>query len=155
MDWKILTEYPDEKTLAAWQEFLADAAYPTHYVTPGFFTDPFIRGGEKFAVLAMEGDAINAVLTGVDTGKTIISGLAVRPQTVFRKDTDRGAATKALLGGLLKKGGDKLELLNFHSWEAVEDNKKLGLSSEVCAGGDAVVMLDLSRGAQALFKDFS
>ena len=155
MNWKILTAYPDEKTLAAWQEFLADAAYPTHYVTPGFFTDPFIRGGEKFAVVALEEEKIVAVLTGIDTGKTIVSGLAVRPQAVFRKNIDRAAAVKALLEGMLEKGGARLEVINFHSWEPVEGSKKLGFSSELCAGGDAVVMLDLACGADALFKDFS
>jgi hypothetical protein len=155
MNWKILTQYPDETTLAAWQEFLTDAAFPTHYVTPGFFTDPFIRGGEKFAVLALDDEKIVAVLTGVDTGKTIVSGLAVRPQTAFRKDADREAATKALLEGMLEKGGKDLEVLNFHSWESIEKSKDVGLSSEMCAGGDAVVMLDLSKGSDVLFKDFS
>ena len=155
MNYQILNKYPDEQTLAKWQEFLADAAYPTHYVTPGFFTDPFIRGGERFAVLAWENEKITAVLTGVDTGKTIASGLAVRPQTVFRKNIDRAAAAKALLEGMLEKGGDRLEVINFHSWEPVEESKKLGFSAEVCAGGDAVVMLDLAKGADVLFKDFS
>jgi hypothetical protein len=155
MNYQILNAYPDVKTLAAWQDFLADAAYPTHYITPGFFTDPFIRGGERFAVLAFEGEKIAAVLTGVDTGKTIVSGLAVRPQTVFRKETDRAAAAKALLEGMLEKGGDSLEVINFHTWEPVEKSKSLGFSSEVCSGGDAVVMLDLAKGADVLFKDFS
>ncbi len=141
MNYQILNAYPDDKTLAAWQDFLADAAYPTHYTTPGFFTDPFIRGGERFAVLALDGEKIVAVLTGVDTGKTIASGLAVRPQTVFRKGVDRAAAAKALLEGMLEKGGDSLEVINFHSWEPVENSKSIGLSSEVVLGrrrrGDA------------------
>src|ERR1044072_464259 len=162
MNYRILTEYPDVKTLAAWREFLADAAYPPHYTTPGFFTDPFIRGGERFAVLALDPEKagkkeakIVAVLTGVDTGKTIASGLAVRPQTVFRKNTDRAAAAQALLEGMLEKSGSRPEGINFHSWEPVEKSKGLGFSSEVCSGGDAVVMLDLAKGADALFKDFS
>jgi hypothetical protein len=155
MNWKILTEYPDETTLAAWREFLADSAYPTHYTTPGFFTDPFIRGGEKFAVLVFDEEKVVAVLTGIDTGKTIVSGLAVRPQAVFRKNIDRGAASKALLEGTLEKGGERLEVMSFHTWEPVEGIERLGFSSEVCGGGGAVVMLDLNRGADVLFKDFS
>ena len=67
MDWKLITKYPDDALREAWEEFLADASYPTHYTAPNFFTDPYIRG-ERFAVLAFEGEKIAAVLTGVDNG---------------------------------------------------------------------------------------
>ncbi len=155
MNYQILTKYPDEKLLAAWQEFLADAACPTHYITPGFFTDPFIRGGERFAVLALEKEKITAVLTGVEAGKTIVSGLPVRPQIAFRKNTDRISATKSLVEGMLDKGGAGVELINFHSREPLAGIEKTGFTAERCSGGDTVVMLDLARGAEALFRDFS
>jgi hypothetical protein len=155
MEYKILTAYPNEKTLAAWQEFLTCAEFPTHYVTPGFFTDPFVRGGERFVVLAMDGEKIAAVATGVDAGKTIVSGMAVRPQTAFRKDADRAEAAKSLLEGMREKGGDDLELLSFHTWQPIKGIRDLGMREEYCEGGDAVVILDLSKGAKVLFKDFS
>jgi len=155
MDWKILTAYPDEKLLAAWEEFLTRAAYPTHYTSPGFFTDPFIRGGEKFAVLAFEGEKIAAIATGVDTGKRLVSGLPVRPQTAFRKNADHALGAKALLAGMMEKGGGGPELIELYTWEPVAGMAELGFHAEVCSGGNTVVMLDLVKGADALFGDFS
>ena len=85
MNYKILTEPPDEIWTAKWNRFLETARFATHYTTPNFFVDPFVRGGERFAVLALENNEIAAVLTGVDAGEKIVSGLFVRPQSLFRK----------------------------------------------------------------------
>ena len=154
MAFKILTDYPDQATLEAWEEFLGDASYPTHYTTPNFFTDPYIRG-ERFAMLAMEDEKITAVLTGVDNGTSIVSGLPVRPQVIFRKGYDRLGAVNSLKEGLIEKGGNTLELIDFHTWEPVEGIEGLGFSSRICSGNDSIIMLDLSIGADALFKQFS
>ncbi len=108
MSYKILHESPDAETLAQWQEFLANAEYATHYVTPNFFVDPFIRGGKRFAVLTFdEDDKVSAVLTGVDDGKKLVSEMAVRPQTAFRKDTNLFQTAQILLHALKEKGGER------------------------------------------------
>jgi hypothetical protein len=154
MTFKILTEYPEQPTLSAWEEFLGDASYPTHYTTPNFFTDPYIRG-TRFAVLALEDEKIMAVLTGVDNGTSIVSGLPVRPQAIFRKGCDRLAAVSSILQGLIEKGGSVLELVDFHTWEPVEGIESLDFSSGLCTGEDSIIMLDLALGAEELFKQFS
>lgn len=155
MDFKIVTEFPEPPLFAAWLEFLSDANFATHYTTPGFFTDPFIRGGARFAVLAMDGEKIAAVLTAVGAGSKIESGFSVRPQVAFRKNADHAKAMKALHGGLLEHGGGDLQLAKFFSWEAVESAASLGFSAGRSAGESSVVMLDLAKGTDALFKDFS
>lgn len=154
MAFKILTNYPDEATLEAWEEFLGDASYPTHYTTPNFFSDPYIRG-RRFAMLAIEDEEITSVLTGVDAGQTIISGLPVRPQVIFRKGCDRFAAVNFLKEGLIEKGGSALELIDLHTWEPVERIEALGFRSRLCTGSDSIIILDLSIGADALFQQFS
>lgn len=154
MKFKVLTDHPDKAAVDAWEEFLENASYPTHYTTPNFFTDPYIGGG-RFAVLAFNDEQIVAVLTGVDSGQTIESGIAVRPQAVFRKDCDRLEALNVLLEGMVEKGGRALELIDLHTWELVEGAEDLGLSSTVCTGNDSIIMLDLSLGADELFKQFS
>lgn len=156
MNWKVLTEYPDAETERRWNEFLGRAAYPTHYTTPNFLVDPFVRGGERFAVLACGDDgAVNGVLTGVFDGKRIVSGLPVRPQTAFLPGRDEAATAAALFEGMLEMGGDRLGFVEFHSWEPVEEFTGLGFQTEICEGDDSIVMLDLSKGADELFKDFS
>lgn len=154
MDWKLITKYPDDALRDAWKEFLADASYPTHYTAPNFFTDPYIRG-ERFAVLAFEGEKIAAVLTGVENGGRIISGLPVRPQTLFRKGCDRCGALQALLEGTLKCGGKSLELIDLHTWEPVDKAGGLGFRARACTGEDSIIMLDLAKGEDQIFKEFS
>jgi len=60
-----------------------------------------------------------------------------------------------LLEGMLEKGGKRLEVIKFHTWEPVEGIEKIGFDAETCAGGDAVVVLDLAKGGDALFKEFT
>lgn len=154
MKFKIITDYPDPATLEAWEEFLGDSSYQTHYTTPNFFTDPYIRG-ERFALLAIEDEKITAVLTGVDNGTSIVSGLPVRPQVIFRKGCDHLTAVNSLKQGLFEKGGNALELIDFHTWEPVNDIEELGFRIRLCTGDDSIIMLDLSKRADEIFKGFS
>ncbi len=155
MNWKVLTQYPDPKTEIQWNEFLQNASFATHYVTPNFFVDPYIRGGERFAVLAYQGEQINGVITAVDSGKSIISGMAVRPQTAFRRGVDLSETSLALLQGLKEKGGSDLELIKFYTWEPIHEFAKLGFQEEITSEDDAIIVLDLSIGADEIFKGFS
>jgi hypothetical protein len=156
MHWKVITEYPDKELEAKWNEFLTVAPLPTHYTTPNFMVDPFIRGGERFAVLAFDDkDRMTGVVTGVFNGKRIKSGMAVRPQTAFRADANLSETAFALFEGMKEKGGKKLEFIEFYSWRPVTEFTELGFQMEVCEGDNSIVMLDLAKGADALFKDFS
>lgn len=145
---------PDGELAESWNAFAAAATFATHYVTPDFFADPFAGRGDRFAVLAVEGGRIDAVLTGVKVDAKIASGLAVRPQTAFRVDIDRTQAAAALIDGLAQIG-DPAELITFHSWEPIDGLAEFGFSHREAENSDRVVMLDLKRGADELFKDFS
>ena len=101
MKWIVVTKSPNLKTRKLWEEFLAFAELPTHYTTPNFFVDPYIGSGDRFAVLAMEGDTVAGVITGVDEGRKIVSGLAVRPQSAFKVGADRDAVAVALFEGIV------------------------------------------------------
>jgi hypothetical protein len=157
MNYIILTKYPDESLIQEWYEFLEKASFPTQYTSPNFFVDPFSSfGSDKFAILAFDQNGkIIAVLTGIDTGKEIVSGLAVRPQTAFRKDANQSEAAKFLLEGLKEKGGKGLELITFYTWESIKEFEDLGFQTRVSEGSNRVIILDLSKGADELFKDFS
>lgn len=156
MNWKVLTEKPDAELARKWNEFLENARFPTHYTTPDFFVDPFVKGGEKFAVLAFDNnDEIAAVLTGVENGKTLVSGMPERPQTAFRGDADRLEAAKALTAGLKQKGGGKLGLIDFYTWEQANEFEELGFQADMCGEDNSIIVLDLSKGAEQLFGEFS
>lgn len=155
MNWKILTEAPDEIWTRKWDDFLTRAEMPTHYTTPDFFADPFIRGGERFAVLALKNDEITGVLTAVDAGKQIVSGLFNRPQVALSKDADKFQAVKNLVEGVFEKGGSDLEMAEIFSWQALEDFETLGFNFREYGGEQGTVVLDLTKGEDELFKDFS
>lgn len=155
MLYKILTEYPDKNFIEKWNEFLTNADFSTHYVTPNFFLDPYIRG-EKFAVFTFdENYRITAVLTGIEKGNALISGMAVRPQTAFRKDANLAETVNHLYTALLEKGGDNLELVEFFTWQNITDFEKLGFQNRVSESQNLIILLDLSKGADAIFKEFS
>lgn len=154
MDYKLIKHFPDAETVKKWDVFLKNAELPTHYVTPNYFLDPFISGGERFAVLVSSGSQVVAVLTGLKTAKALQSGLGVRPQTAFLLGCDRDEAAEALTNGLAELAGEAVELINFYSWNPIPVSG-FRYDSEQCAGADQVVMLDLSKGSEALFQEFS
>ncbi len=152
---QIITEPPSGELLARWNDLLKDAPFASHYVTTDFFVDPFAGKGERFAVLAMLDERVDAVVTGIISGKRIISGMAVRPQTAFRHGIDRDPAAKALVDGMRAFAGPNVGLFTFHSWEPIDGLEDEGYSHREAEDAGRVVMLDLSKGPEALFKEFS
>ena len=152
---QIVTAMPDSDLSERWNEFLANAEFATHYVAPDFFVDPFAGRGERFAVLATIDGRIDAVVTGVKAGRKIVSGMEVRPQSAFRIGIDRGKAARALIIGLREFAGSSADLITFHSWETIDGIGDDGYQHEVAKDAAQVVMLDLSKGSEALFKEFS
>ncbi len=156
MYFTILDHYPDRNMENRWNAFLAQAFMPTHYTTPDFFVDRFVGAGDRFAILVTDDDKhIAAVLTGINKGKTIESGLAVRPQTVFRKGVDVAQTAKALAAALKNKAGKSTELITFYSWSKIDEIEKMDFNCKTSGNDDLIIMLDLSSGADNIFKDFS
>lgn len=155
MRYEIHKTTPDPETRSRWDEFLGEADYATHYVAPGFFVDPYSSSGDPFAILAIDNDRVVAVLTGNLSGSCIQSGLGVRPQTAFALDCDRAQAGKVLADGLDEMASTDVELINFFSYKPIPGLEELGYASHLCVGTDQIIVLDCSRGSEALFKDFS
>ena len=150
----ILTSMPDGELAARWNAFAVDAPFATHYVTPNYFTDPYIRGC-RFAVLAVgNSDEVTAVLTGVIDGERVVSGMFSRPQMVFGKDIDRDRAVAVLVDGVHEIAGTA-KLLEIYSWAPVPEFAEHSMQSKASNETTSVVMLDLADGADAIFAKFS
>lgn len=132
---------------------LDDADMPTHYTTPDFFHDAFVGDGERFAVLAEDGGEVVAALTGVVKSGRVTSGIAVRPQAAFRNGADREAAFASLIDGVNTLAADA-ELIDIHLWQRLV-NMPRAFTEREAQGADKVVLLDLRRGADLLFSEFS
>ncbi|MBK8466529.1 MAG: GNAT family N-acetyltransferase [Chloracidobacterium sp.] len=153
-DYIVLTHPPDAEMLERWENFLCNSTFATHYVTPDFFSDPFVGAGERFVVLVTCKGQIDAVLSGLRQGRSISCGLTVRPQAAFRNGVDRASAASALIAGLAEFDGSA-EVVKLYSWDPIDGIDQFGYEHELCSGADQVVMLDLSKGADELFKEFS
>lgn len=150
-----LTSAPDGELATRWNAFTRTAPFATHYVTPNYFIDPYIRG-MGFAVLAIENDGeIAAVLTGETTHDRVASGMFSRPQMVFAEDADRTKAVAALVAGINEIGGNSAGLTEIYSWEPIPEFAAHSMQSKASNETTSVVMLDLADGADAIFAKFS
>ena len=121
-----ITAMPDTGFCEKWDDLLQNARLASHYVTPDFFADPFVGEGERFAVFAMEGDRLDAVLTGLRFKNTITSGLPVRPQIAFRDGIDQTAAD-ALVRGVHSFDARQSTLIRLYSWKQIPGSCSFGL----------------------------
>jgi hypothetical protein len=148
---RILHRFPSEKDEAQWRTCLANSDFATHYGSPEFFLEPIAQKMRGFAVLGIVDGEIGGVLTGINNGDHVQSGLSVRPQIAFSREVDRARAMTSLLAGLLEAAGTA-KLVDFFLWSDMEHLVEGRFRQRRY---DGVVMLELSRGPDALFRKFS
>lgn len=151
MNFKILYQFPHSEIEQAWRQFLTRVEVPSHYDAPEYFLDPLRRGHRPFAILAIEGNQIHGALTGFHVDHEVTCGLPSRPQ-ICVDGTHTKAALEALAHGLLKES-DGAELIHVYTWPTLELDafSKLGFRRRKMRG---TVVLDLTQGADAVFRDF-
>jgi hypothetical protein len=149
--WTILHSYPAADVDDAWREFLTRADFPAHYVSPEYFREPFVRDKKPFVVLAWQGERVVGAVSGTHEEQQLVCGLMSRPQICFDRDVDPEAPAEALISGLLEEAGPA-KLITLHSWVPLNILSNHGYQ---CKEEEGVVMLDLTKGADALFKQFA
>jgi hypothetical protein len=150
--WTILHSYPDDMRVDnRWREFLTRAEFAAHYVSPEYFREPFFRDKRPFVALAWQGERVVAALSGIHEEKQLISGLRSRPQICFDEAVDLEAASGALVAALLNEAGSD-KVITFYSWVPLDTLSTYGYR---CRQEEGVVMLDLTKGPDELFKKFA
>jgi hypothetical protein len=149
--WTILHTYPNEHVDARWREFLTEADFAAHYVSPEYFREPFLRDKRPFVILVWQDQRVVAALSGIHEGQQVLCGLRSRPQICFDKNVDLEGAADALVQGLSSEAGSQ-KLITFYSWVPLNNIARRGYQ---CQQEEGVVMLDLTRGADELFKEFA
>ncbi len=145
---RIVHAFPDNQLERDWRRCLERDRYPSHYAAPEFFLDPSVNRRRPFAVLALSGGAVCGVLTGVHHGNHVTSGLGCRPQLCVDDTAERLRVAEALVLGFLAEAGSA-RLLDIYSWYPMDGLRSRGFQLLQDKG---VVMLDLSLGRDALFK---
>jgi hypothetical protein len=153
MKYDILHTFPSARTEAAWRGLIGRLELPSHYNAPEYFLEPFWSGKQPFAVLAFQEHQAVAVLTGIHEGDQLICGLPTRPQIAVDPKADLNTAVDALLQGFFHEAG-AAKLLTVYSWPSLELRQfaARGFRSRELQG---CVVLDLSRGPDALFQQLS
>ena len=153
MTFKVLRERPSPDLEKAWREYIARLEYPSHYDAPEYFLEPPLEGKQRFAVLALENDKVTGVVTGLHVGKDVICGLPARPQISVDPTADAATTLETLAQGLLAESSSA-ELVSVYTWDYLKlpPFSEHGFKSEELQGN---VVLDLTLGADALFKQFA
>lgn len=151
MNWTNLHEFPNPDIEKSWRECLERSDFAAHYVSPEYFHEPFFRDKQPFAVLAWQDNAVVGVLTGMHEGAQVLSGQKSRPQCCFDRSTDPMKAAECLAEGLLEEAS-AAKLVTVYCWSPADGFMSAGFRREDQEG---VVVLDLSKGPEALLKDFS
>lgn len=147
----ILHAYPSPALESKWTECLRHTTAPAHYASPAFFLEPYFRGKNPFAVLAIAGGEVVGVLTGLHEKGTVVSGLETRVHIAVDERRDPNDALVLLAQGV-KQESKGAKVVQIYSW------RQLPLTPFVQAGyrkrefmGNPI--LDLSLGAEALIAN--
>ncbi|MBV9202260.1 MAG: GNAT family N-acetyltransferase [Alphaproteobacteria bacterium] len=146
-----LDRWPDGALETEWRACLEASDFATHYTAPEYFLEPPPPRGRRFAVLGFTDGQVSAILTGIRDGQYIQSGLTVRPQIAFSRHANRDRAMTNLLAGLLA-GAPSAKLVDLFVWSEMADLVAPRFRQKQY---DGVVLLDLSRGPDSLFRKFS
>src|SRR5271168_2656873 len=152
MKYEILHQFPAPQIEALWRDFLHRLELPSHYDAPEYFLEPFWTGKQPFAILALDGNLMTAVLTGIHQDGHVICGLPARPQISADPKVDINVALEALADGLFEEAA-QAKTLTVYSWPHLEllPFTARGFRRRQLRGN---VVLDLTQGANALFQQF-
>lgn len=147
----ILHHQPGGVIEGSWRACLAQSDFPTHYTAPEYFLEPLLRRSKPFAVLSLAGEQVTGVLTGIHHGDHVQSGLSVRPQVAFSRNADRADAMRSLIAGLLQEA-KSAKLVDLFVWSQMAELIDARFHKRPYEG---VVMMDLARDSEAIFRKFS
>jgi hypothetical protein len=148
---EIVRDSPPAGLDQAWRKCLEDVDSATHYTTPEYFHEPFFRGKQPFAVLSLIGQDVVAVCTGIHDGRWLRCGLSERPQVAIARGADLNAVAAGLAAGLREESRSS-KLVDVFSWSQLDRMTHWGFNERQEQGA---IVLDLSLGADALFRSFS
>ena len=150
MNWLAVKDLDQDEIVVRWNEMLRTSDRAAQYVSPAFFSDPFAGSGERLAFLSFAADgSVDGAMTGIRTGDSFESGLPTRPQIAYANGADCSQVAGKLIEAATSSG---IKTLRFYSWEAIDH---ADLFETAKTAEHEVVVLDLTGGADAVFKGFS
>lgn len=153
----VMEEAPGTSRESWWNALLSDVEFPSHYTSPGFFREIYFEKLKPFAIGAYEpGGELGGLLTCVQRGSQLICGNFGTPQVVIRRGSNPERTGEILAAALVRQAvRRKCELITVTCWAPNEGFKRIGFKETVNFAPSGTVLLDLTRGPDVLFKEFS
>ena len=148
----ILRQFPSPEVEGIWQDFVNRIEFPGLYITPHYFLEPYWKGKNPFAILAMNDGRVSGVLTGIAAGGQVTCGNPARPQVSVDPAAET-LGTAETLAKALDFEFPQARVTTAYSWTptlAPEFKRRRFRVRQL--QGD--VVLDLRLGSDALFKSF-
>jgi hypothetical protein len=155
VEYVIVTSAVDEATASAWNACLDAADFATHYTAPEFFLENTFVGKRPFAVLAVDGEVINGVVTGVFDGHDMSCGAPGSPHVCVRRGPNMEQVGRVLAAGLRAHAGRPVQLISLHTWTEIPGLQSAGFQVQKFDVPMCTILLDLSKGKDWLFRHCS
>ena len=151
---KIVTGRPDAQLAAAWSACVDKWERATPFIGPEFLADRRNAGLNPFAILATDGDSVHGVLTGTNVDGRTLVGIECRPQVHIEPDAPASAAEQ-LVAGLREYTDQGTKLVSVCSWVKMPALAEAGYREKRFGVPVTPILLDLAKGPDQLFKEFS
>jgi hypothetical protein len=153
MDNVILTSIPDESIAAAWNNCLDNSEFAGLYTAPEYFLIQYFANERPFAVLAVSGGVVHGVATGLLGDRDMDCGHSGSPQICIRRGADAEEVGTALAAGLRSHSLKSTRFISAFTWDEVSGLQSAGFRVKRFETPLGTILVDLSRGADALFSD--
>jgi hypothetical protein len=153
MDYVILTSVPDDSTAAAWNNCLDNSEFAGLYTAPEFFGVQYFKDQGPFAVLAVNDSLVHGVVTGILADRDMECGHSGSPQICIRRGSDLETVGKALAAGLKSHCLPSTKYVSGFAWNEVAGFQSAGFRLKGFHTPLGTIVLDLSKGADLLFRE--
>ena len=155
MDHLIVTSAVSGSVAAAWNDCLDAASFPTHYTAPEFFNENYFVGRRPFAVLAMDGEVVNGVVTGLLDGPDMTCGASGSPHVCVRRGANLDEVGRVLATGLRAHAPSSVAFISAYTWNEIPGFQTARFRLRKYEVPMCTILLDLSKGKDWLFRQCS
>jgi Acetyltransferase (GNAT) domain len=148
-----LTSFPDDSTAAAWNDCLDNSEFAGFYTAPEYFRVQYFQHARPFAVLAVAGDVVHGVATGLVGDRDIVCGNSGGPQVCIRRGSHTEGVGTALATGLRSVSIKSTKFISAFAWNETAGFQSLGFRAKTMHAPLGTILLDLSKGTDRLFRD--
>ena len=153
MNHVILTAFPDDSTVAAWNDCLDNSEFAGFYTAPDYFRVQYLQHARPFAVLAVTGNVVHGIATGLLGNRDMYCGHEWGPQVCIRRESTDEEVGRALAAGLREHCIKSTTFISAFTWNETPGFQSVGFRVKKFQPPLGTILLDLSKGTDLLFRE--